>query len=54
VRKTLSYGLRYSLFRRPTGANGNLTNFDPRKPSAWRMLRRLIPKAFWGQCQTSA
>jgi hypothetical protein len=28
-RFTLSYGLRYSLFRRPTDANGHLTNFDP-------------------------
>ena len=28
-RLSLSYGLRYSLFRRPIGANGNLTNFDP-------------------------
>ncbi|MDI3255750.1 MAG: TonB-dependent receptor [Bacillota bacterium] len=26
---TLSYGLRYSLFRQPTDANNHLTNFDP-------------------------
>jgi hypothetical protein len=26
---TLSYGLRYSLFRQPTDAKGHLTNFDP-------------------------
>jgi hypothetical protein len=26
---TLSYGLRYSLFRRPTDAKGQLINFDP-------------------------
>jgi hypothetical protein len=26
---TLSYGLRYALFRQPTDARGNLTNFDP-------------------------
>jgi hypothetical protein len=26
---TLDYGLRYSLFRQPTDANGNLSNFDP-------------------------
>jgi len=27
---TLSYGVRYSLFRQPTDAHGNLSNFDPR------------------------
>ncbi len=26
---TLTYGLRYSLFRQPTDAKGHLTNFDP-------------------------
>jgi len=26
---TLSYGLRYSLFRQPTDGNGRLTNFNP-------------------------
>ena len=26
---TLTYGLRYSLYRQPTDANGHLTNFDP-------------------------
>ena len=26
---TLTYGLRYSLFRQPIDANGNLSNFDP-------------------------
>ena len=26
---TLTYGLRYSLFRKPTDANGKLANFDP-------------------------
>lgn len=26
---TLSYGLRYSLFRQPTDGKGRLTNFDP-------------------------
>jgi hypothetical protein len=26
---TLSFGLRYSLFRQPTDANGHLTTFDP-------------------------
>lgn len=26
---TLSYGMRYSLFRQPTDARGQLTNFDP-------------------------
>ena len=27
---TLTYGLRYSLFRQPTDAKGHLTNFDPK------------------------
>lgn len=26
---TITYGLRWSLFRQPTDANGHLTNFDP-------------------------
>jgi hypothetical protein len=26
---TITYGVRWSLFRQPTDANGNLTNFDP-------------------------
>ncbi len=28
---TLSYGIRYSLFRQPTDANGRATSFDPTK-----------------------